>query len=390
MLAVHRPDPQHDRRRLWTADLNLGGADPDDLRFIVQAANGAALVGIDDNKAAYHSLASVAAGTPAATALDLTAPASGAYGANAPVSAKLTQGASNLSGKMITFRIGTSIATGVTNASGIATASLSLTATPGVQQIVATFAGEPTRAQSSDTSPITVSSLGTSLTLTSGPSTGANPGAPSGVSAVLTAGTTPIAGRTITFVATGSGATAGQGFVKSVTTNATGVGALGSTPTVPGGAYSITAYFSGTIPLHPWGPPPASITLDDPVYQPSVSLPGVIKVHWPFTGFFSPVDNPPTLNVAKAGSTIPVKFSIGGDYGLSILAVGSPKLVKITCSTTLPTDVLEELSLEASGLKFTGGQYQWNWKTAKTDTGCWRLDLILVDGQTFSANFQFK
>ena len=37
-----------------------------------------------------------------------------------------------------------------------------------------------------------------------------------------------------------------------------------------------------------------------------------------------------------------------------------------------------------------GGQYQWNWKTAKTDSGCWRLDLILVDGQTYSANFQFK
>ena len=45
---------------------------PATLRFIVQAANGAALVGIDDNKGAYHSLASAAAGTPAPTTLDLT------------------------------------------------------------------------------------------------------------------------------------------------------------------------------------------------------------------------------------------------------------------------------------------------------------------------------
>ena len=48
-------DPGHQRRRSRPT-----------LRFIVQAANGAALVGIDDNKGAYHSLASAAAGTPVA------------------------------------------------------------------------------------------------------------------------------------------------------------------------------------------------------------------------------------------------------------------------------------------------------------------------------------
>ena len=30
-----------------------------------------------------------------------------------------------------------------------------------------------------------------------------------------------------------------------------------------------------------------------------------------FTGFFPPVDNPPTINTVKAGSAIPVKFSLG-------------------------------------------------------------------------------
>ena len=30
-----------------------------------------------------------------------------------------------------------------------------------------------------------------------------------------------------------------------------------------------------------------------------------------FTGFFPPVDNPPTWNKAKAGSAIPVKFRVG-------------------------------------------------------------------------------
>ena len=200
--------------------------------------------------------------------------------------------------------------------------------------IVATFNGEPTKAMSSDESTITVNDLATTLTLTSGSRRARSRATRAACPRSSRPGRRRSRGRTITFVATGSGPTAGQGFVKSVTTNATGVAALGPTPSVPGGTYSLTAYFSGTIPLHPWGPPPASITLVDPVYEPSVSAAGVIKVHWPFTGFFSPVDNLPTLNIAKAGSTIPVKFSLGGDYGLSILAVGSPKLVKITCSTT--------------------------------------------------------
>jgi streptogramin lyase len=32
-----------------------------------------------------------------------------------------------------------------------------------------------------------------------------------------------------------------------------------------------------------------------------------------FSGFFQPVDNPPTLNSTKAGSAVPVKFSLNGN-----------------------------------------------------------------------------
>jgi len=41
-----------------------------------------------------------------------------------------------------------------------------------------------------------------------------------------------------------------------------------------------------------------------------------------FSGFFQPVDNLPTLNLVKAGSAIPVKFSLGGNKALSIFAAG--------------------------------------------------------------------
>src|SRR5262249_22671243 len=60
-----------------------------------------------------------------------------------------------------------------------------------------------------------------------------------------------------------------------------------------------------------------------------------------FSGFFQPVDNPPTLNVVKAGSAIPVKFGLGGDQGLDIFRAGYPRATTVSCGTNEPTDVIE-------------------------------------------------
>ena len=48
-----------------------------------------------------------------------------------------------------------------------------------------------------------------------------------------------------------------------------------------------------------------------------------------WSGFFQPVDNPPMLNVVKAGSAVPVKFSLGGEKGLNIFDVGYPQSTTI-------------------------------------------------------------
>ena len=67
-------------------------------------------------------------------------------------------------------------------------------------------------------------------------------------------------------------------------------------------------------------------------------------VAYSFTGFFSPVDNLPTFNSFKAGSAVPVKFSLAGDQGLGIVAADYPKSETIACNSTAPVDGIEETS----------------------------------------------
>jgi hypothetical protein len=125
-------------------------------------------------------------------------------------------------------------------------------------------------------------------------------------------------------------------------------------------------------------------------YSPWVELNHVVMS--PFDGFFAPVDNN-MLNVAKAGSAIPVKFGLGGDQGLDIFAAGYPKAVRISCDTGESADAVEEYTVAStSGLKYdaASGRYQYNWKTTKGVTGCFRLELGLTDGSVHTADFQLK
>ena len=87
-------------------------------------------------------------------------------------------------------------------------------------------------------------------------------------------------------------------------------------------------------------------------------------ITWPFTGFFSPIGNPPGVNSAKAGSSVPVKFSLGGDRGLAILADGYPASVQVDCVTGAPLGSPEPTS-SADGLTFANGQYSYVWKTVE-------------------------
>jgi uncharacterized delta-60 repeat protein len=112
-----------------------------------------------------------------------------------------------------------------------------------------------------------------------------------------------------------------------------------------------------------------------------------------FTGFFAPIDNGGVLNTLKAGSAVPVKFSLGGNKGLAILASGSPSSQKILCDSSAPTDQVEETSTAgSSSLSYdaTSDRYNYVWKTDKAwADSCRVLTVTLIDGTSHTAKFKF-
>ena len=133
----------------------------------------------------------------------------------------------------------------------------------------------------------------------------------------------------------------------------------------------------------------------------SDSVSAAYNVNYDFKGFKSPIDNKDAsgnyiFNVAKAGSAIPMKFSLTGYQGLSIFSTAvtpNPKVVKVACpSSAALLDTIEELATTNSGLTYdqTIDQYNYVWKTQSTYAGsCYKFDMILNDGTHREAYFKF-
>ena len=115
-------------------------------------------------------------------------------------------------------------------------------------------------------------------------------------------------------------------------------------------------------------------------------------VVYDFAGFFSPVNNPPTLTSVNAGRAIPVKFGLGGDRGLDIFEAGYPKSQRIECDSTAQVDGIEEtVTAGASGISYGPSveRYNYVWKTDKAWAGsCRQLMVRFKDGTFHRANFQ--
>jgi hypothetical protein len=100
------------------------------------------------------------------------------------------------------------------------------------------------------------------------------------------------------------------------------------------------------------------------------------------------------VNRLNAGAAVPLKFSLGGDHGLDIMAVGFPSSRAVHCVSGAPVDVVEStVTAGASGLTYdsVSGTYTYVWKTSKQWAGtCRRLEVTLDDGSTHFASFDFR
>jgi extracellular elastinolytic metalloproteinase len=111
----------------------------------------------------------------------------------------------------------------------------------------------------------------------------------------------------------------------------------------------------------------------------------------PGAGPFAPVSNDQTHT---AGSTIPVRFSLGGDLGLNIFAAGYPASQQVSCTTGGPIGGLVPTNI-AGGSTLTYDAestiYHYPWKTEAAWRNSCRAFLIqLNDGTTHSTVFRFR
>lgn len=117
-------------------------------------------------------------------------------------------------------------------------------------------------------------------------------------------------------------------------------------------------------------------------------------------GFGQPVDMPPTLNAAKAGRVIPLKFRVtdGAGMGVQVPNLTLTAYLYPLGSTPSGADEIELYAPGSTGLMYLGdGYYQYNWQTLKAWANSSRaLDVVLsasgytVNPTTLTALFAFK
>jgi hypothetical protein len=149
---------------------------------------------------------------------------------------------------------------------------------------------------------------------------------------------------------------------------------------------------SGTVNTSTIGDKTFTFTAKDNVGH-TVTKDCTYHVNYNWSGFFRPVDNPETVNSVKAGSAIPVKFSLAGNQGLNIFAANFPASQKITCDTSDPVDLIEEtVTAGGSSLSYDSSldQYNYVWKSDKSWAGtCRQLTVKTADGTPHIAIFKF-
>ena len=118
-----------------------------------------------------------------------------------------------------------------------------------------------------------------------------------------------------------------------------------------------------------------------------------VSVLYDFEGFFKPVDNPDVAtNSVRAGSAVPVKFTLGGEMGLDVFEAGYPKSQQIPNPEVTVDGIEQTVTAGSSGLSYDPATslYTYVWKTSRDWAGSYRqLVVKFADGESYRANFKF-
>jgi hypothetical protein len=108
------------------------------------------------------------------------------------------------------------------------------------------------------------------------------------------------------------------------------------------------------------------------------------SVRYPFDGFFSPLVAEPGVASARAGDTVPVKFSLGGDRGLDIVGRAAWRPCGVTTGDS-------STAIGSLGYSPGPGRYTFMWQSDKSWAGsCREFVLVLRDGTTHAALVSFR
>ncbi len=155
------------------------------------------------------------------------------------------------------------------------------------------------------------------------------------------------------------------------------------------GASVIDSFHTGLLVLEPLDAAVTITSLSGRRYQAEEDA------NYGFDGFLPPVENIPVLNRVKAGSAIPLKFKLGGDFGIDVLSA-VPTSAQVACTASVTGDIAQTdtVTANASGLQFSPDtqEYTYVWKTEKSWAGtCREIRFTLKgDATVRRATFSFR
>jgi hypothetical protein len=129
----------------------------------------------------------------------------------------------------------------------------------------------------------------------------------------------------------------------------------------------------------------------------TTSLMRTYYVRYNFIGFLPPVDNPPVINVAKAGRTFPIKWQLKDANGkfisdLAVVKYNPLRYRQTSSGSAIWYDLIPGDTSGASGLRYdsSSNQFIFTWQTSSTFVGkSYELLLELNDGSVYNALFKF-